>query len=86
MQLGLGMTTATQRALKDLKDVTKTLKGLIDEVHVQVHLGAADLKDNAGPYLDEVRSASRLAARELVKEGRQLSATLKKIRKEHRAR
>jgi len=41
------------------------LKGLVEEVRVQAHLGAMDLKARARPWLDRADTA----AHELVKRG-----------------
>lgn len=78
--------TKTERttAMNELKDMSRVLKGLVDEVRMQVHLGAMELKSDAGPYLAEVSSASKAATRDLVKRGRALSAHLRRIRAEHR--
>ena len=78
-------TTANkQRAMRELKDMGQVLKGLVDEVRVQVHLGAMELKTDAGPYLAEVTAASKAATHDLVKRGRELAAHLKQLRATHR--
>lgn len=82
------MTTTskkTQRTLRDIEDAGKTMKSLFDEVRVQAHLAAMELKGDAGPYLAEVGAASRSAARDLLKRGRQLKLQLKQLRAAHRA-
>ncbi|MBL9037250.1 MAG: hypothetical protein JNG84_01925 [Archangium sp.] len=80
-------TTRAQRTelRSDLRELRLVLKGLLDEVRVQAHLGAMELKSDAGPYLTEVRDATQAARRDLVKRGQQLSAQLKRIRAQHRA-
>lgn len=72
------------RAVSDLDNVSQAIAGLIDEVRVQVHLGAMELKTDAGPYLAQVSDASKAAARDLVKRGKALRAELKSIRAAHK--
>jgi hypothetical protein len=74
----------TKKALQDLEDIGKVLKGMLDEARIQAHLAAMELKDDAGPFLREVNSASRAAARDLGKRGRQLKTQLAKLRTVHR--
>jgi hypothetical protein len=76
----------TQKALGDIKGMGKALKGLVDEVRVQVHLGAMELQADTGPYLAEVSSASRAAMRDLARRGKALQMELKRIRKSHQCR
>lgn len=76
----------TQKTLGDIKDMGKVLKGFVEEVRVQVHLGAMELQSDAGPYLAEVSSASRSAMRDLARRGKALQVELKRIRKAHQRR
>lgn len=76
----------TKRAMKDIDNFGAGVKGFVDEVRLQVHLGAMELKHDAGPFLTEVQAASRAAAKDLVKRGKELKTQLKKLRAEHRSR
>ena len=76
--------TGKANAMAELKTMRDTLKGLVEQARVQVHLGAMELKADAGPYLLEVRKASRAASKDLIKRGQALTGELKRIRAAHR--
>lgn len=79
-------TQMRKQAKQELKDMGVVLKGIADELKVQVHLAAMELKSDAGPYLQEVRDATEAATRDVIKRGEQLKLHLKKLRAAHRAR
>lgn len=72
--------------MKDLDDFGEVMKGFVDEVRLQVHLGAMELKQDAGPFLSEVQAVSKAAAKDLVKRGKELKTQLKKLRMQYRRR
>ncbi|MBK7857858.1 MAG: hypothetical protein IPJ65_04365 [Archangiaceae bacterium] len=78
-------THSKQQSLRELKEMGQVLKGLVEEVRVQLHLGAMELKDDAGPFFAEVSSASKSATRDLLKRGRQLKVQLTRLRAARRA-
>jgi hypothetical protein len=83
------MTTTTQqkkRAFKDLDGVGKAIKGIVDDARVQAHLATMELERDAGPYLAALGSASKAAAKDLARRGRQLRSQLKRIKAEHLGR
>ena len=77
-------TTRSSRTTRELKNLNDALKGLADEVRVQIHLGTMELRSDAGSYVEEARSASVSAARELVRRAGALRKQFKKIRAAHR--
>jgi hypothetical protein len=88
-----GLLDRTAKAKADLQDMRTTLKGLADEIRVQVHLGTMDLKDrwkalepklsDAERYVDEVSDSSRVAMGDLVKRFREMRDHLAQIRASH---
>jgi hypothetical protein len=74
----------TKKAMQDLDDIGKVLKGMFDEARIQAHLATMELKEDAGAYLNEVTAASRSAARDLEKRGKQLKVQLSRLRSAHR--
>lgn len=84
--LTMTTTPAKKRTMEEIKTMGQLLKGMVEELRVQVHLGAMDLKDDAGPYLNEVATASRAATKELLKRGKELKTHLAKLQKNHKPR
>ena len=72
--------------MKDLDDFGEVMKGFVDEVRLQVHLGTMELKQDAGPFLNEVQAVSKAAAKDLIKRGKELTTQLKKLRTQYRHR
>jgi hypothetical protein len=83
--MGGAMKTDTDKseAKEQFAQMGEALKGLVHELQMQAHLGAMELKANAGPYLDEVMDAARATTADLVKRGRQLQRQLETIRAAH---
>jgi hypothetical protein len=61
------------------EEASASLKGLVDELKLQAHLGQMELEESAGPVVDEVRAATK----DIVERSKQLQQRLKSLR-EHR--
>jgi hypothetical protein len=61
------------------EEASASLKGLMDELKLQAHLGQMELEQSAGPVVDEVRAATK----DIVERSKQLQQRLKSLR-EHR--
>jgi hypothetical protein len=70
----------TEKLKRDLEDASETLKGLVDELRLQAHLGAMELEQRSGPVIDEVRAATH----DIVERGKQLRNRLKTLREQRR--
>lgn len=78
-------TEETKEALSTLEEVVEVMRGLVDEARVQAHLGMMEARE-AAPYLAEVAGASKAAAHDLMKRGRELKAQLTRLKEEHARR
>ena len=65
---------------KDFEDAGEALKGLMDELKVQAHLGVMELEQSAGPAVEEIRAATK----DIVERGKQLANRLKTLREQQR--
>lgn len=73
-----------QRSQQQFKELSHRLKTMLGEARLQAHLGTMDLKENAGPYFDEVAAATRDAGKDFLKRARELKSHLARIRAAHR--
>jgi hypothetical protein len=60
------------------EEASTSLKGLMDELKLQAHLGTMELDQRAGPMVDEVRAATR----DIVERSKQLQHRLKTLREQ----
>ena len=62
------------------EEASASLKGLMDELKLQAHLGQMELEQSAGPVVDEVRAATK----DIVERSKQLQQRLKSLREQRR--
>lgn len=67
-----------EKLKRDFEDASDMLKGLVDELRLQAHLGQMELEQRSGPVVDEVRAATR----DILERGKQLRQRLKTLREQ----
>ena len=81
--------TRVQKAKQDTRDIRTTLRGLRDEIRLQVHLASMDLKkewqkleprlNEAESMVDAISAASTAAAHDVERRARRLRDDLKAL-------